>query len=334
MGATGGLPASVFVAGCQRQSKTLAGKLPVAPGYDGRMVLPRISLVLTLLLLPAPALADAPPRAEVTWVAAAAAREGPAARPAFLLHFPGIGGTRGIDRTLVAGLFDGGVATRAAIFDWTEGQDGLDALAALDRNKIEAQAAADLIVRQRRRQPGVPIIVTSHSGGAGPAVWALEDLPPGVTVDALVLLAPALSPGYDLSPALKHVSGRAYAVTSPLDKLVLGTGTEVFGTIDRVNTAAAGDVGFLRPEPDGTAVARPSTRPMGLAKDAPLPTRVVQFADPVQYDKLTDVPYRPAWRRVGNNGTHLGPMMPVFVRRVLAPMVETGKVPAVGGNAK
>ena len=262
---------------------------------------------------------------------AAPAREGPAARPAFLLHFPGIGGTRGIDRNLVAGLFDGGVATRAAIFDWTEGQDGLDAL---DRNKIEAQAAADLIVRQRRRQPNVPILVTSHSGGAGPAVWALEALPPGVTVDALVLLAPALSPRYDLSPALKHVSGRAYAVTSPLDKLILGTGTEVFGTIDRVNTAAAGSVGFLRPGSDGTAVACPSTRPIGLPKDAPLPTTVVTFNDPAQYDKLTDVPYQPEWRRVGNNGTHLGPMMPTFVRRVLAPMVETGKVPAVGGNEK
>ena len=32
------------------------------------------------------------------------------------------------------------------------------------------------------------------SGGAGPAVWALEALPPDVRVDSVLLAAPALSP--------------------------------------------------------------------------------------------------------------------------------------------
>lgn len=251
-----------------------------------------------------------------------------AAKPAFLLHLPGIGGTRGIDRTLVDGLLAGGVATRAVAFDWTEEDPGLGALTALDRNKREAKRIASLILNQRRRQPDVAIVFTSHSGGAGLMAWALEDLPPGVTVDTAVFIAPALSPGYDLSVALKHVTGKVYVLWSKRDKLVLRTGTEMFGTIDRVQTAAAGNVGFLRPGEDGTAVATPSTRPAGLPKDQPIPSRVVKFADPTQYQKLVGVPYDPAWRRLSNNGSHIGPMREPFAEGVIAPLILTGRLPA------
>ncbi len=259
----------------------------------------------------------------------APARPGAAVKPAFLLHIPGIGGTRGIDQTLVTGLFAGGAATRAVLFDWTENDPGIDALVALDRNRREAQEVADLIVRQRRRQPKVPILLTSHSGGAGIMAWALEDLPAGVTVETAVFLAPALSPGYDLSRALKHVTGEVYVFWSPRDSAVLGTGTEIFGTMDRVNTAAAGNVDFLRPGADGTAVATPSTRPAGLAEGRPIPSRVVRFADPGQYAKLISVPYDPAWRRFSNNGSHLGPMRVPFAQNVLAPLLTAGKLPEV-----
>ena len=51
------------------------------------------------------------------------------------------------------------------------------------------------------------------------AIWVLEKLPDDVHVDTLVMLACAMSPQYDLSPALRHVSGKAYVFVSPLDPI-------------------------------------------------------------------------------------------------------------------
>ena len=59
-----------------------------------------------------------------------------------------------------------------------------------------------------------------------------------------VLLAPALSPEYDLTAALRAVSREMVVFWSPLDIFMLGMGTKVFGTADRVRTAGAGLVGF------------------------------------------------------------------------------------------
>ena len=62
-----------------------------------------------------------------------------------------------------------------------------------------------------------------------------------------LLLAPALSPAYDLSNALRAVRREMVVFWSPLDVIILGAGTRVFGTIDRVKTASAGLVGFRVP---------------------------------------------------------------------------------------
>ena len=68
----------------------------------------------------------------------------------------------------------------------------------------------------------------------------LEYLPDDVHVEALVMLGPALSKEYDLSPGVEHVRGSAYAFTSPYDKWVLSLGTSIFGTMDGVREPAAG----------------------------------------------------------------------------------------------
>ena len=252
-----------------------------------------------------------------------------AGRPARVVHLPGIGGERAVDHGWVAGLIDGGAVARdggpdggpdggepeAEVFDWTDGRPGLPALAAYDHNRARAVQLAGRLADLRRAEPGRPIVLTAHSGGAGIAVWALEALPPGVSVDRLVLVAPALSPGYDLSPALAHVSGRAYALTSARDAVVLGTGTRLFGTIDRVNADAAGRVGFDVPGPAADAArgdlpsTRPTTRP------------AARFADPAQYAKLVALPYDPAWAEIGNRGGHRGAMGRAFARRVVAPLL-------------
>ena len=117
-------------------------------------------------------------------------------------------------------------------------------------------------------------------------------------VDEIVMLAPALSPGYDLSAALRRVRGRVWVFWSPGDP-ALGQMTRMFGTIDRVQSEAAGRVGFRRPA----------------------------GADAAQYAKVMSVPYDPAWQRDDNFGDHVGPMSAGFARGMIAPLLEGRRAP-------
>jgi pimeloyl-ACP methyl ester carboxylesterase len=221
----------------------------------------------------------------------------PAAAP-FVLHLPGIGGERSLDRMLVHGLALGGFA-HTDTYDWTERDPGLNALLAIRRNQAQAKVIARRITTFARANPGVPIHLIAHSGGTGVAAWALEALPPDVQVHTLVLLASALSPDYDLSAALRHVAHKAYAFTSLNDTLVLGAGTRMFGTIDGKKVEAAGRVGFVVPA----------------------------GADLKQYDKFTQFHYDPAWMQFDNVGDHIGPMHRRFAEQVLAPLMLRGQLP-------
>jgi hypothetical protein len=214
----------------------------------------------------------------------------------YLLHLPGISGYHWLDRQMLSGLCEGGFAGDVDVRDWPGDQPGLAALFARKRNLSEAQAVAEMIQTRAREHPSDPIILTAHSGGAGVLVWALEKLPADVHVDTVLLLAPALSPEYDLAPALRHVRGKMYAFTSNLDAIVLGAGTSTFGTIDGVKCDAAGRCGFVVPED----------------------------ADDEAYAKLVQVPYEAKWMREGNLGDHIGPMGFRFARNVLAPLVVGG----------
>jgi hypothetical protein len=221
----------------------------------------------------------------------------PAAAPAegpLLIHLPGIAGYRHCDQRLLAGLANGGVAAAIVVYDWTDNDPGFHALCAWDRNHAEAQKIANMIVAHTRADPASPIYLTAHSGGCGVAVWALEKLPDHVMVDTVLLLAPALSPQYDLSAALRHVRGRAYAFTSRYDGLVLCTGTQMFGTIDGVMCEAAGYGGFVRP-------------PRG---------------DPELYKRLVQRSYDVQWAKLGNWGDHLGTTSRRFSAVILAPLLR------------
>jgi len=218
----------------------------------------------------------------------------------FLLHLPGIAGERSIDRAMVQGYLDGGFNGEFKIIDWPGDNPGIGALVAYDLNHKRAQQIADVIAKRRADFPNSKIIFTSHSGGTGLAVWTLEDLPAGVNVDTLVMMASALSPNYDLSKALSHVNGHAFAFSSLSDIIVLSTGTKMFGTIDGVKGDAAGRVGFI--EPPG--------------------------ADPEQYKKLVQYPFDPSWVEFHNIGDHIGGMSRSFATHILAPLVLQGKEPA------
>jgi hypothetical protein len=234
---------------------------------------------------------------------AAAVKETP--RPWFL-HLNGIGGERVCDHTLVSGLTAGGFDADFHIFDWTEGETGIVALQRQATHPIEARKAADMIIEQFKASPGTPIYVTGHSGGAAILTWALEMLPDEIKVESACMFAPALSPQYDLTKALRHVKGKLYVFSSPHDFVVLSTGTKMFGTMDGVRCEAAGLKGFVEPK----------------------------TADDEQYKKIVPQPYQRSWAfKYGNVGSHICALRPKFARDYVAKLLLTGKPPTDDDDA-
>ena len=216
-----------------------------------------------------------------------------------VIHLPGIGGHRLPDEMIKQGLTQSGLGAEIYIYDWTGIDEGFAALTNVGRHGEQSAIVAKLITDATTRQSNRRIILTSHSAGAGVAAWALAQLPDGVAVDTWLMLAPALSPRFDLTPALKHVRGKVYSFNSQRDP-ILGFGTRNFGTVDRINTDAAGKVGFERPA----------------------------TADAEQYAKLMQFAYDAGWMRYYNAGDHIGATMRPFVRQIVAPLLITGQIPS------
>jgi hypothetical protein len=215
------------------------------------------------------------------------------------LHLNGIGGFRIVDRFMLSGLKQGGLDADVQAYDWCGDDAGLGALLQQKLHVEQSKIVAGIIAKAARAQPGRRITLSAHSAGAGIIIWALEDLPKDVKVDSLALLSPALSPEYDLSKALKHITGNVYVFYSTYDEAVLGLGTRLFGTVDGIKTDAAGRVGFK--EPAG--------------------------ADREEYAKIIQVPYEKSWIRLGNIGDHIGSMSRPFARQIIAPLLLKGILP-------
>jgi pimeloyl-ACP methyl ester carboxylesterase len=151
--------------------------------------------------------------------------------------------------------------------------------------KIHGEAETELAARIDALPPSVTRIdVVGHSAGGGVALGGVARAKRRVA--SVILLAPSVSPGYELTPALAHVD-RIVNYHSARDVTFLKWRTGNFGTYDRVKTPAAGHAGF-------------------------------EASDP----RLTQVPYDPAWDALGNDGDHFGPVARAFVRDVVAPTLR------------
>jgi hypothetical protein len=150
-------------------------------------------------------------------------------------------------------------------------------------------------VQEYRVQAGPSrcIHLVGKSGGCQIILNALEQLPPA-SVDSAVLIAPAIHPERDLLPALSAIRNALHVFWSPLDVLILGLGTWMFGTADRRRGVAAGCVGF-RP--------RNQDHPALLAK-------------------LHQIRWHPAMARTGYLGGHVGPDLPWFHRSYILPLFQ------------
>jgi pimeloyl-ACP methyl ester carboxylesterase len=172
-----------------------------------------------------------------------------------------------------------------------------------DRHREQAAGMVEAVCAFREQRPGCPVFLVGKSGGSGLVVRALEQLPEA-SVESAVLLASALSPRYDLSGALRAVRREIVSYYSPLDFVLLGAGTSLFGTIDRRHGPTGGLLGFTRPE----------------------------AADPVAYARLRQVCWRPAMARVGHLGGHVGPDTPWFLSRYVIPRLQVVDYP-MGNSA-
>lgn len=162
----------------------------------------------------------------------------------------------------------------------------------------KARLVAESVRRYKTQWPEDPIYLVAKSGGSGVVVKALERLDEH-QVERVVMLAPALSPDYDLSGALRAVRREMVVFWSPLDIIILGMGTHLFGTIDRINTAGAGLVSFRVPVSAGSDDTKGQ-----------------------QYVKLRQIRWQPRMAATGYLGGHLGPDSPLFLRKYVVPLLR------------
>jgi pimeloyl-ACP methyl ester carboxylesterase len=220
-----------------------------------------------------------------------------------------IGGVGGLDLCEVGLRYVAGAARlpyAVEDFPWGHGFGRWFAdLSDVDNRDHRARMLAEAIRRFRAEHPGEPVFLVAKSGGAGIAVKALELLDED-SVERVVLLAPALSPGYDLAAALRAVRREIVVFWSPLDVVILGAGTRLFGTVDRVRAFGAGLVGFTTPGPDELREERRR-----------------------QYAKLRQVRWRPGMAGFGYLGGHLGPDSPRFLRKCVVPLLRDDRAAEV-----
>ena len=224
----------------------------------------------------------------------------PFGHDATLIYVPGIGGCGRSDAEWTRGLRAGGYDGKIEVCDWSSRLGPLDALWDHERQRVEGRQIAICIRRLRAESPSSPIVLAAHSAGAGLVVHALEDLPPGTHVDGVVLMAPALSRTYDLTPALRHVHGRADVFCSDRDTLVLTIGTFLFGTVDGIHGEAAGHGGFVRPARSAAA----------------------------EYAKLHTHRFSHARQLLGDDGGHYGPQNSSVAAILVAPLLPRSESPA------
>jgi len=213
-----------------------------------------------------------------------------------VVSLDGIGGYNWGPRWLRSGLDEAGLKSAIVIYDWSKGPTGLFVgdLVAKERNLAAANDLARMVVNYEAAMPGRPVTLIGHSGGAAVVAWALELMPEGSHVDQAILLAPALAPDYDLSPALRAVRRRLYVMYSHADVGLMAAGTAVFGTMDRQHSVSAGFVGFSIP--DGAQ-------------------------DKSQYLKVRQVPWTVSLLKTGHLGGHMGWTSTRFARDFIAPIL-------------
>ena len=170
-----------------------------------------------------------------------------AAKPGVVFVVGGVGGVDPLQACAQMALPLTGTPHEIRVFEWTHGK--LHMLRDLQDLRYLKDKAAELaaeVLAVKADDPSRPVFLLGHSAGAALALEAAGQLPPA-TLERVILLSAAVSPMYDLRPALRGTRGEVVAFHSPLDVFMLHFGTSFFGTVDRYYMDAAGMTGFQVP---------------------------------------------------------------------------------------
>jgi pimeloyl-ACP methyl ester carboxylesterase len=217
---------------------------------------------------------------------------GPKAANGITLYCPGAGnfdfGDIGIRKGLEAAGYQGQVASVL----WTAGLGpGVDQR--LGNARLGAVRLARTIERYVDEYPSRPINIIGLSAGSGVAIWALEELEPGYSVDNVVLLGSSLWHRYDVSEAVRGINGKIYNYYSPQD-IVLAGPMKVFGTIDGVfGEDGAGAVGLHSPNSS---------------------------------NRVVNIRWEPTFKQYGNFGNHTDGTRAPFVERYISRHIMVAKL--------
>jgi pimeloyl-ACP methyl ester carboxylesterase len=160
---------------------------------------------------------------------------------------------------------------------------------------VKAQELAAAVAQYKAENPDRPVYLIGRSTGAAIVLLAAAELPDN-SLEKIILLSSAVSPTFNLVPALRATRAEIVAYRSDYDSFILGWGTSTFGTADRLYTESAGKTGFLLPALD------PITR--------------------LYYLKLVQVAWKPRLLWLGNFGAHFGANAPLFLIHEIAPKVQ------------
>jgi pimeloyl-ACP methyl ester carboxylesterase len=182
-------------------------------------------------------------------------------------------------------------------FIWTHGKGSFLKDLQDTRHLVhKADELAAQIREQHTREPQRPIFLVAKSGGTGLALLAAEQLPPS-TLERMVLISAAVTPEYDLRPALRATRREVVAFSSKNDQVILNWGTRQFGTVDRFYGPGAGYRGFVMP-------------------------KTLDAEDLELYKRLVQVHWKPTMLIYGYAGTHTGTSSPGFLLGEVAPWLK------------
>ena len=211
---------------------------------------------------------------------------------------PGIEASGPYVQDMHDGLAAGNVQGSIQVFYWGRAfpEGYFPNLLDVRRNRTKGTELAETILNHQNRFPKSPIHLIANSGGVGPALFAIEELPMDRPIDGLVILAGAASNIYDLRGVLRRTRKGILNTYSQRDFVILNLGTRVFGTADRKFCVSCGHSGFVIPQQ--------------LKEDARL------------YKKLTQIKWNPEFGHRcdwwGNHGTSTSPK---FMRYHIAPWI-------------
>lgn len=209
------------------------------------------------------------------------------------------------------GLLAAGYPGAGEMFSWETGKGLIaDQDASVIYKRTKASALAQEITKHFAAFPHAPIDILGFSAGTAEAIFALEKLPTGVSVENVVLLGTSISKDYDLTKALQRVHGHLYLYTSTRDRM-LGFLMPFTGTADRkYHDPGAGITGFI------------------------LPQGANNLTKKLYAEKIVTIPWTKELETDGDYGRHFDNIKMEFIRDHVAPLLMGKTVPGMNTKPK